>query len=91
MAKIFASYAEIAEDDSGVSGRTQSDLAERQREQISARQQPIKFGSEDHIGRGPFDGTPVNYNGLHLPPRPRSTAKSNLWVPPLQFAVSEWP
>ena len=62
-AKIFASYAEISEDESGAAAGLKVTYPNGSVKNFTPAMQPVTFGDKNHIGRGPLIGTPANYNG----------------------------
>jgi hypothetical protein len=63
VAKIFASYVEIAEDASGSAAGLKVTWPNGSVSEYTPSQQPVTIGSKEHIGRGPLVGAPANYNG----------------------------
>ena len=91
VAKIFASYVEIAEDGSGVAAGLKVTWPNGSVSEYPPAQQPIKIGSEDHIGRGPFVGTPVNYNGATYAAPATVYCQVESMGATTAVRVSEWP
>ena len=91
VAKIFASYVEIAEDGSGSGAGLKVTWPSGSVSEYTPAQQPVTIGSREHIGRGPLVGSPANYNGA-APAAPATlycqveSLGANTYV-----RVSEWP
>ncbi len=88
VAAIFASYVEIAEDGSGSAAGLKITWPNGHVSEYTPAMQPVKIGSEDHIGRGPFVGVPVYQV-------PVNTATQYCTVESMgadtKVRVSEWP
>ena len=90
-AKIFASYVEIAEDDSATAVGLIVTWPNGSVSEYSPTKQPIKIGDATHIGRGPLVGVPANYSGATnaVPATPYCQVKS--MGANTNVRVSEWP
>jgi len=62
IAKAFSSYVEIAEDGSGSAAGLKVTWPNGSVSEYPPAQQPITIGDKTHIGRGPIEGVPANYN-----------------------------
>jgi len=91
VAKIFASYVEIAEDGSGVAAGLKVTWPNGSVSEYTPAMQPVTIGSKEHIGRGPLVGSPANYNGATFaaPATPYCQVESIAATTVVR--VSEWP
>jgi hypothetical protein len=89
VAKVFSSYVEIAEDGSGSAAGLKVTWPNGSVSEYPPAQQPILIGDKTHIGRGPFEGVPANYNSGGGPAtvycQVESMAANTI------VRVSEWP
>jgi hypothetical protein len=88
-ANIFASYVEIAEDDSATPVGLIVTWPNGSVSEYAPSRQPITIGDKYHIGRGPFEGVPANYNGAKGSATQYCQVKSA--GANTNVRVSEWP
>jgi hypothetical protein len=89
VAKIFASYVEIAEDGSGSAAGLKVTWPNGNVREYPPSQQPITIGDKAHIGRGPLVGAPANYNGANQAGTLYCQIES--MGANTAFSISEWP
>lgn len=91
VAKIFASYVEIAEDATGSAAGLKVTWPNGSVSEYAPSAQPVKIGSENHIGRGPLVGSPANYNGAAAAAPATVYCQVESLGADTKVRVSEWP
>jgi hypothetical protein len=91
VAKIFASYVEIAEDGGGAAAGLKVTWPNGSVSEYTPAMQPITLGSKEHIGRGPLVGTPVNYNGTGPAAPATLYCQLESMGTTTSVRISEWP
>ena len=90
-AAIFSSYVEIAEDASGAAAGLKVTWPNGSVSEYTPAMQPITIGDKNHIGRGPLQGTPANYNGNTFAAPGTQYCQIESLGSTTKVRVSEWP
>ena len=91
VAKIFASYVEIAEDGTGSAAGLKVTWPNGNVSEYPPSQQPITIGNKEHIGRGPLVGSPATYNGATAAAPATVYCQVESMGADTKVRVSEWP
>ena len=91
IAKVFASYVEIAEDGSGSAAGLKVTWPNGNVSEYTPAMQPVTIGSKEHIGRGPIVGSPANYNGATAAAPATVYCQVESLGADTKVRVSEWP